>query len=397
MDMSLRTRNILLIVGAIIIVVVAWYFRAIVTYIVIAAVMATIGRPIARWLQKVKIWKIRFNASISALITLITLWILFLGFFIFLIPLLADEFSNLGSIDVNALLAQLEVPLNSISKLILKEPISLTDGSLIGIAGTKVASFFKISQVTDLFGTIAGAIGGMMVGLFAVSFITFFFLKDEGMFRNGLLLLTPSELDERVSKSFDRISLLLRRYFIGLVLEIFLVALLSTIGLSIIGLDFGEAVLIGVLCGFFNVIPYLGPWIGAIVGILIVLAVNVTAPFMDHTLPILFFMVIVVSVVQVIDNLFFQPLIYSSSVKAHPLEVFLVIMAAGSLAGITGMILAVPVYTILRVFAAEFLSGVRLVQKLTANMDAPVAKKIRKIEESNSQKKDQSSDQSFPE
>jgi predicted PurR-regulated permease PerM len=370
MEMSIRTRNILIIVGAIILAVIAWYFRAIVTYIIIAAVVSTIGRPLSRWLQSVRIWKIRFNASISALLTLIAIWIVFLGFFIFLIPLLANEFGNLGSIDVNALLTQLEVPLNSISKLIFKEPISLTDGSLIGIAGTKVASFFKISQVTDLFGTIVGAIGGMMVGLFSVSFITFFFLKDEGMFRSSLLLLTPSAYDERVSRSFDRITLLLRRYFIGLVLEVFLVAVLSTIGLTIIGLDFGEAVLIGLLCGLFNVIPYLGPWIGAIVGILIVLAINVSAPFMAHTLPLLCFMVVVVSAVQVIDNMLIQPMIYSSSVKAHPLEVFLVIMAAGSLAGITGMILAVPVYTILRVFAAEFLSGFRLVQKLTANMES---------------------------
>jgi predicted PurR-regulated permease PerM len=167
----------------------------------------------------------------------------------------------------------------------------------------------------------------------------------------------------------------LRRYFIGLVLEIFLVAVLSTIGLSIIGLDFGEAVLIGVLCGFFNVIPYLGPWIGAIVGILITLAINVNTPFMEHTLPLLCFLIVVVAVVQFIDNMLFQPLIYSSSVKAHPLEVFIVIMAAGSMAGIMGMILAVPVYTILRVFAAEFFSGVRLVQKLTANMDAGIKKK----------------------
>jgi predicted PurR-regulated permease PerM len=369
MNMSLRTRNILIIVGAVILAVIAWYFRAIVTYIVVAAVMSTIGRPLTRWLQKVKIWKIKFNASLSAFLTLIAIWIVFLGFFIFLIPLLADEFSNLGSIDVNAILAQLEGPLNSILKFTLKEPISLTDGSLIGLAGTKLATFFKVSQVTDLFGTIAGTIGGLMVGLFSVSFITYFFLREENMFRNGLLLLTPSEYDERISRSFDRITLLLRRYFIGLVIEIFLVALLGTIGLSIIGLDFGEAVLIGVLCGFFNVIPYLGPWIGGIVGVLVVLAINVNSPFMEHTLPLLCFLIIVVAVVQFIDNMLFQPLIYSSSVKAHPLEVFLVIMAAGSMAGIMGMILAVPVYTILRVFAAEFFSGVRLVQKLTANMD----------------------------
>ena len=377
MNISSRTRNILIIVGAIVIAVTAWYFKAIVTYIVIAAVISTIGRPLTRWLQKVKIWKIKFNATISALLTLIAVWIIFLGFFIFLIPLLASEFKDLGSIDVNKLLTQLEGPVNAIVKIFSKEPISLTDGSIIGLAGTKVASFFKISQLTNILGTIAGTIGEIMVGLFSVSFITFFFLKEEGMFRNGLLLLTPSEYDERVSRSFDHISHLLHRYFIGLVLEIMIVAVLVTIGLLIIGLDFGDAVLIGMLSGLFNIIPYLGPWIGAIIGILIALGINVNAPFVEHTLPLIGFMIVVFAVAQVIDNLFFQPLIYSSSVKAHPLEVFLVIMAAGSMAGIIGMILAVPVYTILRVFAAEFLSGVRLVQKLTANMETVKEKKSK--------------------
>jgi predicted PurR-regulated permease PerM len=375
MNMSLRTRNILIIFGAVVIALIAWYFRSIVTYIVVSAVIATIGRPLNRWLHKIKFWKIRLNSTLCALFTLIAIWIIFLGFFIFLIPLLASEFKDLGSIDVNKLLTQLEGPVNAIAKIFSKEPISLTDGSLIGLAGTKVASLFKISQVTDLFGTIAGAIGELMVGLFSVSFITFFFLKEEGMFRNGLLLLTPSEYDERVSKSFDNISYLLHRYFIGLVLEIFIVAILVTIGLLIVGLDFGDAILIGMLSGLFNVIPYLGPWIGAIIGILITLGINVNAPFVEHTLPLIGFMVVVFAAAQVIDNLFCQPLIYSSSVKAHPLEVFLVIMAAGSMAGIMGMILAVPVYTILRVFAAEFFSGVRLVQKLTANMETGIKKK----------------------
>jgi predicted PurR-regulated permease PerM len=375
MNMSLRTRNILIIAGAVIIVVIAWYFRAIVTYIIISAVLATIGRPLTRWLNKVKIWKIKLNTSVSALLTLIAGWIIFLGFFIFMIPLLAGEFKDLGSIDVNKVLTQLEGPVNTVAKIFSNEPISLTDGSLIGLAGTKVASFFKISQLTDIFGTIAGTVGQLMVGLFSVSFITFFFLKEEGMFRNGLLLLTPSEYDERVSKSFDHISHLLHRYFIGLVLEIMIVAALVTIGLLIVGLNFGDAVLIGLLSGLFNVIPYLGPWIGAIIGILIALGINVNSPFMDHTLPLIGFMIVVFAAAQMIDNMIFQPIIYSSSVKAHPLEVFLVIMAAGSLAGITGMILAVPVYTILRVFAAEFFSGVKLVQKLTANMETDTQKK----------------------
>ena len=108
---------------------------------------------------------------------------------------------------------------------------------------------------------------------------------------------------------------------------------------------------------------------GATVGILIGIAINIHADFMGHTLPVLGFMLLVFVVVQVIDNILFQPLIYSSSVKAHPIEIFLVIMIAGSLAGILGMILAIPAYTIVRVIAKEFLENLKIVRKLTENLE----------------------------
>jgi predicted PurR-regulated permease PerM len=369
MDINARTRYILIVSGAVLIFFLAWYFRSIVTYIIISAIISTIGRPLTRWLQKVKIWKIKLNASIGAILTLVIMLVFFIGFFRFMIPLLAGEFKNLASVDYNALLVKLEEPVNKVSKLFYAEPISFSSISLPELASSRFASFFKISQVTDLFGTIAGAIGELMVGVFSVSFITFFFLKEENMFRNGLLTLTPTGYEDRFSRSFDRITNLLNRYFIGLILEVVLVAVLVTIGLLIVGLDFGVAVMIGLICGLFNIIPYLGPWIGGAIGMVIALAINVNAPFMGQILPMLGFMIIVFGAAQIIDNVIFQPIIYSSSVKAHPLEIFLVIMAAGSLAGVTGMILAVPVYTIIRVFAAEFLSGVKVVKLLTANFN----------------------------
>ena len=130
-----------------------------------------------------------------------------------------------------------------------------------------------------------------------------------------------------------------------------------------------HAVIIGFFCGLFNVIPYLGPWMGAIVGLLIGAALNINANFMSQTLPLLGLMTVVFLSVQIIDNVLFQPLIYSSSVKAHPLEIFLVIMAAGSMAGVLGMFLAIPSYTIVRVVAKEFFDNMKIVRKLTENLN----------------------------
>jgi len=225
------------------------------------------------------------------------------------------------------------------------------------------------SQLPNLFGLIAGTIGEFFIGFFSVSFITFFFLKEKNMFREGILLIVPTDMEEKVSHILDSIAYLLRRYFIGIILEVFMVMLLDTIGLNLIGLTFNHAVMIGLICGTFNVIPYLGPWMGSILGLLLGTALNIQADFMSETLPLLALMAAVFLSVQIIDNILFQPLIYSSSVKAHPLEIFLVILAAGSLAGIIGMFLAIPAYTIVRVIAKEFFDNLKLVRKLTEKLE----------------------------
>jgi len=216
---------------------------------------------------------------------------------------------------------------------------------------------------------VAGTVGELFIGFFAVSFITFFFLKDSTMFRDGILLLVPTDMEEKVGKILDSISYLLRRYFLGIVLEMILVGSLYTLGLTLIGIEFNHAVIIGLFCGLFNIIPYVGPWIGVTIGLLIGLALHVHMDFMSYTLPLLGWMALAFLTVKILDDVLFQPLIYSSSVKAHPLEIFLVILAAGSLGGITGMVLAIPVYTILRVIAKEFFDNLKIVKRITQDLD----------------------------
>ena len=118
MEMALRTRYILLALGMLILGFIAWYFKDIVTYIIVAAVVSTLGRPLARFLRKVRIWKIRFNSSVSAFITLFLILVVLLGMLGFIIPLIAGEFSKLASVDYNALLLQLEGPINQVLVLL---------------------------------------------------------------------------------------------------------------------------------------------------------------------------------------------------------------------------------------------------------------------------------------
>ncbi len=364
-----KTRNILLIAGGLFLVFLLWYFSAIVTYILISVVLSFLGRPLVRWLSLIHYRNFRIPQGVAAFLTLIALWTVFFSFFRFMIPLVIRELETLSQINFEAVLQSIEEPLTRLLQFSGNAPLVIEDRTFLDVLAEQLGSKIDFSRLPNIFGSIAGTIGELFIGFFSVSFITFFFLKEKSMFREGVLLIVPTEMEEKVSHILDSIAYLLRRYFIGIILEVFMVMLLDTIGLHLIGLSFNHAVLIGLICGTFNVIPYLGPWMGSITGLLIGTALNINADFMTHTLPLLGLMAAVFLSVQIIDNILFQPLIYSSSVKAHPLEIFLVILAAGSLAGILGMFLAVPTYTILRVVAKEFFDNMKLVRKLTENLE----------------------------
>jgi predicted PurR-regulated permease PerM len=364
-----RTRNILLVAGALFIIFLLWYFSAVVTYILISVVLSFLGRPIVKWLSLIHYKKFYLPKGIAALIALVVIWALFFSFFRFIIPLLARELETLSQIDFETVLQSIENPLTKLLQLSGREPLLMENRTLPDVIIEQLSAKIDFSKISDIFAIVAGTIGELLIAIFAVSFITFFFLKEKNMFREWILLIVPTEMEGKVTHILDSISYLLRRYFIGIILEVFMVMLLDTLGLSIIGLEFNHAVIIGLLCGLFNVIPYLGPWMGSALGLLIGAAININADFMSYTLPLLGLMTVVFLSVQIIDNILFQPLIYSSSVKAHPLEIFLVIMAAGSLAGIVGMFLAVPTYTIVRVVAKEFFDNMKLVRKLTETLN----------------------------
>jgi len=197
-----------------------------------------------------------------------------------------------------------------------------------------------------------------------VLFITFFFIKEEDMFNNMVLALFPDKYENNVKRALESINILLVRYFFGLTIQIIGITTLNTLGLTFIaGLNFSFAIVLAFLTGVLNIIPYVGPWIGAIFATLIALSTHT-----PESAQVGSFLIAIGSVflfTQIVDNFVFQPVIFSNSAKAHPLEIFIVLLIAASIAGVIGMLIAIPSYTVLRVFAREFFSNFKLVQKLT--------------------------------
>lgn len=364
-----RTRTILLIAGGITILFLAWFFIDIVIYILISLVLSFIGRPVMRFFDRLKVRKVGVPKSMAAFLTMIFLWLIIIGFLRFLVPLVVKEYEIFSSIDFGLILNTLKEPLSNFFSFFSRKHIVITDNTFIDLITERLNERFSISDLNKTINFIAGTLGQLFIGFLAVSFITFFFLKDDKMFRGWVLLMVPTEMEKKVGNILSTISSLLQRYFIGIALEILVVGVLYTLGLAIIGIEFNHAVVIGLFAALFNIIPYVGPWIGVTLGLLIGLTLNVHQDFMTSILPLLGWMGVVFLIVKILDDLLFQPLIYSSSVKSHPLEIFLVILAAGSIGGILGMVLAIPVYTILRVIAKEFFDNLKFVKKITEDLD----------------------------
>jgi predicted PurR-regulated permease PerM len=223
----------------------------------------------------------------------------------------------------------------------------------------------NIRVITDLVATLASILGNMAWALFAISFITFFLLREDKLITEYVVTIFPKDKEKEFRHALDSIKHLLRRYFVGILLQMLGILSLVTLGMTLIGVGFRLGLVIGLIAAVLNIIPYLGPWIGAFVGIILGVASHLNLELSTQLLPLMGYMILVFAVTQLTDNMVFQPVIFGTSVYAHPIEIFIVIMMAGSLAGIVGMILAIPTYTVIRVFAKEFFNNFRVVQKLT--------------------------------
>jgi predicted PurR-regulated permease PerM len=365
--MNTTLRNILILLGLALLVYLFWYFRNIIAYILAAGVISLIGRPVVDLLNGIRIWKFRFPRALSSLLTLLLLYGLLALFFVIFIPLVTRQIDALSGFDAGTIVQGLHDQLDRIDLSIRKVYKGMpADKTLYDIAVTTITNILNPASITDFAGNIVTVLRKMIVAFVAITFLAFFFLKDEGLFKETIMVMVPDQYEKRIRNVLHSIKKLLIRYFIGIILQSTVVLINITIGMTIVGFPFHQALVMGLLVGIFNVIPYVGPWLGGSVAVLMGVATAVTSTGYPVIWLLIIYMLIVIACTQIIDNNLIQPMIYSRSVNAHPIEIFLVIFAVGSFAGITGMILAVPAYTALRVFAREFFYNFGPVRKITS-------------------------------
>lgn len=363
-------KYVILAAGIGIIGALCWYFSSILIYILLAVVVSLIGQPIMSLLRKVKIKGHRAPDWVLAMITLLTLIILFFTVITLIVPIVSGIIKGISLDSIETAARHISGPLAEMN-LNLREafPRLGSDFRIEVAAFQELQKLFDPIAVSSVIGSAANMITNLGIGLFSVSFISFFFIKDEGQFTAIIKAIVPDKHESEAEKAISDISYLLSRYFIGVMIEVAGVALINFLGLLLIArLGFNAAIGIAFMTGILNIMPYVGPLMGGVLGTALSLIIKYSSAvpigldvnFLTFTL----ILVAIFSFTQLIDNILYQPVIYSTSIKAKPLEIFIVLLIAGHLAGPVGMIVAIPSYTVVRVVAFRFFRRYKAIRRL---------------------------------
>ena len=343
-----------------------WFFSQIVAYILISTLLSLLGRPLIHTLERIRFRKFSLPRSVSTALALILVVGSIILIVVIFTPLITREVRMVERINVDSISSHFRNQTEQAQNIMIKYGMLPQGTTIEAYARHELNNILKLVSFENILSGIVGFTGSLFIGIFSVLFISYFLWRDEQLIFNVITVFFRKNHHPEVRNILTDSRSLLTRYFLGLLLEIFSMMILISIGLSIIGVK--NALLIGIVAGMMNIIPYLGPVIGAGIGLFLGLTGALGAGDYTGLLTLTLSIIVVFSVCKVLDDIFLQPVIYSKSVKAHPLEIFLVIMMAGTLAGIPGMILAIPSYTVIRVIAREFFGNHAFIQRLTENM-----------------------------
>jgi predicted PurR-regulated permease PerM len=342
-------------------------FSEIISYVIIAWVISLMGSPMMGFFKKIRIGKFGLPNSVAAGLTLGSFLLLIISILALFIPVFFTQAMNLSEVDYKSIAVALDEPFQNIIQWLKSHGIPVELINLEELVSSLTKGWFEPTLVTEILSTFFSTASSFVVAIASILFITFFFIQEQGMFLRFILTFIPDNYVEQTQNAIKESIRLLSRYFNGLLIQMLLITIYMMIMLTIFGIK--NALIIAFFAALMNLIPYLGPIFGAAFAALITLSSNLDLSFYTEVWPQLVTVVLIFVSMQMLDNYIFQPFIFSKSVLAHPLEIFVIILIGANLAGITGMVLAIPIYTIFRSFAKIFFEKFKIVQLMTKNMN----------------------------
>lgn len=349
-------RAILIISAALLFCYFIYLIQSILVYFAIAVVVSLIARPMLSFFKL----KLKIPNSLAVVITMSLFILIIIGLSLMFVPLILKQSENLSLLNSEKFRSDVETLFSEINVYFLGRGIDVFDQL------NKLDLLSNFKNLPQLFNSLITQIGTITVGVFSVMFISFFLMKENKIVHNTIFTLIPDSKELRVAKSITTIKELLSRYFIGLVFQITILFVIYTTILLVFGIE--NAVVISFLCAVLNLVPFIGPLVGGLLMFILTMTESLTTGTITQMPSTPLYVMGGYLIAQLIDNFISQPVIFSKSVKSHPLEIFLIIIIGGLLFGILGMMFAVPTYTVLKVIAKEFLADNKIVKSLTKNL-----------------------------
>ncbi|QCW99498.1 AI-2E family transporter [Aggregatimonas sangjinii] len=339
-----------------VLLVILYKVQSLILYLLAAGVLALLGRPMVNFF----VTRLKVSKTLAALITVFFIFLLLVGLVILFVPMLTEQGKNLALVDYHNIQLELDKLYAKFSEYLGTSKDTIKDLMADSEIEQNVSKEFATAAVPTLFDALLKLSTELSVGLFSIIFMTFFMLKDKSSFQQFILAMMPEKHLERTLNSIDKIKNLLSRYFLGLLVQIAILFVIYSATLLLVGTE--NALIVAFFCALFNILPYIGPLIGAALMIVLTITSHINMDFSQDILLLVGYVLIGVTIGQLLDNFVSQPFIYSNSVKSHPMEIFVIIIAIGLIFGIPGMIIAVPGYAVIKVIVKEFFRYNRFVR-----------------------------------
>jgi predicted PurR-regulated permease PerM len=368
--MNPKLKTVLTVVGIAIAIFLMWYFSTLTGYIIAAAVLSLVVSPITDWLSAKKIKKTGkyylFPRWLATLITLMLVLALFFGILFSIVPIIGKEAATITQIDQTQFSDYSNAIWNDICHFAQQYGVDVNMNNLEVEITEKLQSWISMENIGLAFSGVLSFLTSFVMAVFAIFFLSFFFIKDKPLFKEILLSIFTKQSQHKITNVVGKTKTLLSRYFTGLLIQVTVMMMLEFFGLKLFNIP--NALLIAFIGGLLNIIPYIGPLIGALLGVILAVISTLATGNYTGIEWVVLKVISVFLVANIIDNVVNQPLIFSKSVKAHPAEIFVVILAAGYVGGIGGMIIAVPTYTVIRIILKEYLSEFAFISNLTKHV-----------------------------
>lgn len=363
-------KYILIAAGIGIIGALCWYFRSVLIYIMAAVVVSLVAKPVMGGLQKIRIKGRKAPDWFLAALSLTIVLGLLLAVLILIVPIVSGIVKGISLSSIESAAGQIAVPLGNLNEFLRNSFPQLGENFRIEmVLIQELQKLFDVSIISSVIGSATSLLTSFGIGLFSIVFIGFFFIKDDGLFTKIVCALVPDKHEKTTEKAISDIGYLLSRYFIGVLIEIAGVALVNFVGLMFIArLGFNASIGIAFLTGITNIIPYVGPLMGGVMGTILGLVIKYSsATPIGLDVNFWIFTGILIAIfcfAQLMDNFLYQPVIYSTSIKSKPLEIFIVLLIVGHMGGPLAMIVAIPCYTVVRVIAFRFFRHIKAIRRL---------------------------------